>query len=178
MYKRHKRQILLCVIVTTAAAFMFDLSFEPIAEVAVTVASIAMGVYIAAVSALLGSQYAKELKETPDKEQPTKTLLGVLAGYFRYSGISCILLIVVSCLFLIPSNISFSPLLLKAGGAVSYGLFSSNILLLWLILLFFICKSLPSGSLSAIRLFARGLFPRVTVNLIKAQAYLRINTNF
>lgn len=138
MYKRHKRQILLCVIVTTAAAFMFDLSFEPIAEIAVTVASIAMGVYIAAVSALLGSQYVKELKETPDKEQPTKTLLGVLAGYFRYAGISCILLIVVSCLFLIPSNISFSPLLLKAGGAVSYGLFSSNILLLWLILLFLV----------------------------------------
>lgn len=138
MYKRHKRQILLCIIVTTAVAFMFDWSFEPIAEIAVTVASIAMGVYIAAVSALLGSQYAKELKATTDKEQPNKTLLGVLAGYFRYAGISCILLIVVSSLFLIASNISFSPMLLKVGGAVSYALFSSNILLLWIILLFLV----------------------------------------
>lgn len=138
MYKRHKRQILLCVIVTTATAFMFDWSFEPIADLAVTVASIAMGVYIAAVSALLGSQYAKEMKETTDKEQPNKTLLGILASYFRYAGISCILLIVVSCLFLIPSNINFSPMLLKVGGAASYGLFSSNILLIWLILLFLV----------------------------------------
>ena len=42
------------------------------AEAAITVASIAMGVYIAAVSVLLGSDYAKNLKTTTDKEYPAK----------------------------------------------------------------------------------------------------------
>ena len=103
MYKRHKRQLSICVIATTAMAFMFDWDFTPIAEIAVTVASIAMGVYIAAVSALLGSQYAKDLKGTTDRELPSKTLLGVLADYFRCAGFSCILLILTSCLFLLKS---------------------------------------------------------------------------
>lgn len=138
MYKRHKRQLSICVMATTAMAFMFDWDFTPIAEIAVTVASIAMGVYIAAVSALLGSQYSKDLKSTTDRELPSKTLLGVLADYFRYAGFSCILLILTSCLFLIPSNIIFPPIFLKVGSSLSYGVFSSNIFLLWLILVFLV----------------------------------------
>ena len=123
MYKRHKRQLSICVMATTAMAFMFDWDFTPIAEIAVTVASIAMGVYIAAVSALLGSQYSKDLKSTTDRELPSKTLLGVLADYFRCAGFSCILLILTSCLFLIPSNIIFPPIFLKVGSSLSYGSF-------------------------------------------------------
>ena len=138
MYKRHKRQLSICVMATTAMAFMFDWDFTPIAEIAVTVASIAMGVYIAAVSALLGSQYSKDLKSTTDRELPSKTLLGVLADYFRCAGFSCILLILTSCLFLIPSNIIFPPIFLKVGSSLSYGVFSSNIFLLWLILVFLV----------------------------------------
>lgn len=138
MYKRHKRQLSICVMATTAMAFMFDWDFTPIAEIAVTVASIAMGVYIATVSALLGSQYAKDLKGTTDRELPSKTLLGVLADYFRCAGFSCILLILTSCLFLIPSNIIFPPIFLKVGSSLSYGVFSSNIFLLWLILVFLV----------------------------------------
>ena len=69
MYKRHKHQLGICVLVTFIVAAIFDWKFEPMAEVAVTVASIAMGVYIAAVSALLGSQYAKELKSLSGKER-------------------------------------------------------------------------------------------------------------
>lgn len=138
MYKRHKCQLLICVMATIAVVLMFDLDFNPIAGIAITIASIAMGVYIAAVSALLGSQYAKNLKGTTDSELPSKTLLGVLADYFRYAGFSCILLILTSCLFLIPSNIMFPPILLKVGCSLSYGVFSSNIFLLRLILVFLV----------------------------------------
>ena len=51
---------------------------------------------------------------------------------------SCILLILTSCLFLIPSNIIFPPIFLKVGSSLSYGVFSSNIFLLWLILVFLV----------------------------------------
>lgn len=138
MYKRHRRQISRCFVITCIVAFAFDWEYYAIAEMAVTVASIAMGVYIAVVSSLLGSQYAKELKNKTDSEYSTKTMLGVLADYFRWASGSCMLLIIVSCLFIIPSSIDFWPILLRLGGSFSYGLFASNILLMWYILIFLI----------------------------------------
>lgn len=138
MYKRHRRSTALCFLLTSIVAFIFEWEYHAIAEMAVTVASIAMGVYITAVSSLLGSQYSKDLKDKTDPEYKTKTMLGVLADYFRWASISCMLLIVISCLFLIPSNINFLPILLKLGGAISYGLFAANILLIWYVLIFLI----------------------------------------
>ena len=38
MYKRHKHQLGICVLVTFIVAAIFDWKFEPMAEVAVTVA--------------------------------------------------------------------------------------------------------------------------------------------
>ena len=101
MYKRHKLLLLAVFVGSFFITFLLGLDFSPMAEAAITVASIAMGVYIAAVSALLGSDYAKNLKTTTDKEYPSKTLLGVLADYFRIAGLFCVVLIVAGCLYLI-----------------------------------------------------------------------------
>ena len=62
MYKRHKLLLLAIFVGSFFITFLLGLDFSPIAEAAITVASIAMGVYIAAVSALLGSDYAKKTK--------------------------------------------------------------------------------------------------------------------
>lgn len=51
------------------------------ADTAITLVSIAVGVYIAAVSALLGSPYAKELKQETDKKN-RKYVIGNIAGLF------------------------------------------------------------------------------------------------
>ena len=142
MYKRHKVLLLICIVGTFLMAFFFNWEFEAVAEVAITVASIAMGVYIAAVSALLGSQYAQELKSKTDPEYPTKTLLGVLASYFRLAGASCVLLIIISCAFLIPTNLdltnNFVNLFFRCGECLSYAVFAANIIFLWLILIFLV----------------------------------------
>lgn len=103
MYKRHKLLLLAVFVGSFFITFLLGLDFSPMAEAAITVASIAMGVYIAAVSALLGSDYAKNLKTTTDKEYPSKILLGVLADYFRIAGLFCVVLIVAGCLYLIPT---------------------------------------------------------------------------
>lgn len=141
MYKRHKLFLLAVFVGSFFVAFFLDLDFSPIAEAAITVASIAMGVYIAAVSALLGSDYAKSLKTT-DKEYPTKTLLGVLADYFRIAGLFCVVLIVDGCLYLIPTVWDttgyFAANIFRCGSAFSYAVFSANILFLWLILIFLV----------------------------------------
>lgn len=142
MYKRHKLLLLTVFAGSFFATFLLKLDFSPIAEAAITVASIAMGVYIAAVSALLGSNYAKNLKTTTDAEYPTKTLLGVLADYFRIAGVFCVLLIIAGCLYLFPvawdvSN-CFATNIFRCGSAFSYAVFSTNILFLWLILIFLV----------------------------------------
>ena len=126
-----------------SATFLLDLDFTPIAEAAISVASIAMGVYIAAVSALLGSDYAKKLQTMTNKEDPTKTLLEVLASYFRIAGLTCVELIIVGCLYLLPkvrdtSDCFIANILFRCGSAFSYAVFSINILLIWLILIFLV----------------------------------------
>ena len=64
------------------AAFMFDLSFEPIAEIAVTVASIAMGVYHCGVSKLLGSQYAKRAERNTEQRAANESRNGGFSWIF------------------------------------------------------------------------------------------------
>lgn len=142
MYKRHKKALLFVFAGTFIVTYLFNIDFAPIAEIAITVASIAMGVYIAAVSALLGSNYAKSLRQITDKEYPSKTLLGVLAGYFRMAGVFCIFLIVIGCVYTLPVKMEISittiVYIFRSGAAISYSIFSVNILFLWLILQFLI----------------------------------------
>lgn len=142
MYRRHKKVLLAVFVGTFFVTYCFNLEFAPIAEIAITVASIAMGVYIAAVSALLGSNYSRSLRQVTDKEYPTKTLLGVLAGYFRIAGTFCILLIAIGCIYTIPTKVDMSlatiAYIFRCGAAISYSVFSVNILFLWLILQFLI----------------------------------------
>lgn len=142
MYKRHKLLLFAVFVGSFFITFLLGLDFSPMAEAAITVASIAMGVYIAAVSALLGSDYAKKLKTTTDEEYPTKTLLGVLADYFRIAGLFCVMLIIVGCLYLIPmawdASSYFLAILFRCESAFSYAVFSANILFLWLILIFLV----------------------------------------
>ena len=77
--------------------------------------------------AVLGSDYAKKLKTTTDEEYPTKTLLGVLADYFRIAGLFCVVLIVAGCLYLIPTvwNATglFATNIFRCGSAFSYAVF-------------------------------------------------------
>ena len=138
MYKRHKRTMVLSFFIVSIIAFVLKWEYTMIAEISVTVASIAIGVYIAAVSSLLGSEYAKDLKHETDSEYHNKTMLGVLADYFRLASVSCILLIVVSCLFVIPSDITISYKVLRVISSLSYGLFAANILLIRYVLVFLI----------------------------------------
>ena len=107
------------------------------ADTAITLVSIAVGVYIAAVSALLGSPYAKELKQETDKKKTGNTLLGTLQDYFRCAGKFGVVTIIVSCLYCIPSTYIIPARIMRIGSAIAYGVFSCNILFLWLLYLYF-----------------------------------------
>lgn len=142
MYTRHKTALIFCVLICFTIAFAIDLDFSEIAGASITVASIAMGVYIATASALLGSPFARKLKSQQDKNVSTKSSLGVLSNYFRIAGSFCVILIVFSCTYLIhfeiPLSNSFIFFLSRFISAIAFSVFSVNILFLWLILLFLV----------------------------------------
>ena len=108
------------------------------ADTAITLVSIAVGVYIAAVSALLGRPYAKELKQETDKKKTGNTLLGTLQDYFRCAGKFGVVTIIVSCLYCIPSTYIIPARIMRIGSAIAYGVFSCNILFLWLVFIFLV----------------------------------------
>ena len=73
MDKEHKTYLIICFLLITVIAYILNWNFEKMADTAITLVSIAVGVYIAAVSALLGSPYAKELKQETDKKKTGNT---------------------------------------------------------------------------------------------------------
>lgn len=68
MYFRHKIVIIITYALTSLISFLIKINYLEIAEIAVTVVSIALAVYISAATALLGSNYAKRMRKQQDKK--------------------------------------------------------------------------------------------------------------
>ena len=127
-----------CFITVAVIAYLLNWNFDSMADTATTLVSIAVGVYIAAASALLGSPYAKELKQITDKKRPSNTLLGTLLDYFRHAGKLGITTVIVSCLYKIPAIYNVPVIIARIGSAAAYGIFFCNILFLWLVFVFLV----------------------------------------
>ena len=152
MYKRHKILCLIISLVVTVLSFLLNIEYSKIAEIAITVVSIALAVYIGAACALLGSPYAEKLRSIRDVEDNTRTSLGVLAHYLRAAGFFSVITIIISSVSLLdidlPTILRISPsknallaflhILKRVISAASCGLFFVNVLFIWLILLFLI----------------------------------------
>lgn len=137
-FSLYKTYLIICFLLITVIAYILNWNFEKMADTAITLVSIAVGVYIAAVSALLGSPYAKELKQETDKKKTGNTLLGTLQDYFRCAGKFGVVTIIVSCLYCIPSTYIIPARIMRIGSAIAYGVFSCNILFLWLVFIFLV----------------------------------------
>lgn len=136
MDKEYKIFLIWCFITVSVIAYLLNWNFDSMADTATTLVSIAVGVYIAAASALLGSPYAKELKQITDKKRPSNTLLGTL--YFRHAGKLGITTVIVSCLYKIPAIYNVPVIIARIGSAAAYGIFFCNILFLWLVFVFLV----------------------------------------
>ena len=151
MYRRHK----VILIISSASVFciccFFKVDYSLISNLVVTIISIALAVYIAAASVLLGSPFAKELKKRIDEEDKTKSLLGVLSTYLRNAGAYSIISIIVSCFYAIRSSVTFpffidavqclsnyKSTIINVASSISCTLFFINIFFLWQILKFLI----------------------------------------
>jgi hypothetical protein len=137
MYKRHIFLILIVFVAVFGFSYCYKLEYEKIAESAINVVSIAMGIYIAAVSSILGSKYSKKLVNINDGEHKDKTLLGVLAEYLRWAGRASMFTIVISLINILGvfrGKGFFNGLI----PAISFGSFSVNLIMFFLIFKFLI----------------------------------------
>ena len=144
MYKRHKRRLCIYSIIVFCVCYIFNIDYALISEMAVTIISIALAVYIAAASVLLGSPFAKGLKRQIDTEDKTKSSLGVLSTYLHNAGVCSVVSIVVSCLYIISPSISvpfhikalqnllaFKNVAINLFSSLSCTLFCMNVFFLW-----------------------------------------------
>ena len=138
MYKHHKRMIGVLTIVSFFASLLLQVNYNNITDITVTIISIALAVYIAAMSALLGSPYAKELKEKTDSQIPTQTMLGTLAHYLRWAGRLGIITIVISCIYKLKPFVIENKIVSSICAALSCSIFSVNILFILLIFVFLV----------------------------------------
>lgn len=154
MYKRHRILSYILIFTAFASGIIFNLQYSKIAEVAVPVIAIALAMYIAVATALLGSPFSKSLKKVPDKENPQKSMLGRLASYLRIAGISSIITIAISTIYILEPQIvmiqtafgkNYSGLLCFLSAA-SFALYVFDLYLMILILLLLIVALINAAS--------------------------------
>ena len=146
MYKRHKTAVSTVFVLTAVLCYSTKILYDNIADIAITVVSISVAVYIATMSALLGSPYADKLKSIRDTEIKEKSQLGVLTTYLRVAGNCGILTILVSSLYKIPSIANVSPQLQRLTSSISCAIFVINIFFLWLVFKFLATALMNSAS--------------------------------
>ena len=153
MYKRHRIISYILVITALASGIIFDLQYSKIAEVAIPVIAIALAMYIAVATALLGSPFSKSLKKRQDKENPKISMLGRLASYLKIAGISSILTIAISTIYILEPQIIMMQTafgkhyhcLLHCLSAASFALYVFDLYLMILILLLLIVELLNAA---------------------------------
>lgn len=136
MYTHHKVETGIVFLVGVVLSFLIKAAYKDLSFTAITVVSISLAVYIAAMSALLGSPYADKLKAVADKKIKTKSQLGVLATYLQVAGGFSVFTIAISSLYQLASLKISNLLLSQIISSISFGVFAVNILFMWLIFSF------------------------------------------
>lgn len=99
-----KRDRILAFSIGAVAAYCgykFSLDYSKIAESGLTLSSIVLAVYIAAIIGLINTDLAKKMQKTVATPQKDRTQLGVLTLYFKIASFCSIGTILISSLILI-----------------------------------------------------------------------------
>lgn len=134
-------------IATAVLGYKFNLDYCEIAESGLTLSSIVLAVYIAAVIGLINSELSKKMKRVVATSQRDKTQLGVLVIYFKIAIFFTIGTILISSLILLvpsPSSETLNFLvfmwsLLSIAGLVFY---VENLVFLIIILRFMLNRQI------------------------------------
>lgn len=100
MEKKHKILLWLIAVVVTACSYLFRLDYRNIASEGLSLTSIVLAVYVAAMMGLIGAKLGEKLAKLPAKN-PEYTQLWVLRKYFSNAVIVSVLTIVASSIILL-----------------------------------------------------------------------------
>lgn len=100
--ERIDRNIAIIVgVIAVVCSTVFDWDYTAIAQNGLTLSSITLAVYIAAIIGLINSDLSIKLRKTISSSQTDKTQLGILVIYFKIASAFSVLTIILSSLVLI-----------------------------------------------------------------------------
>jgi len=155
MYKKHAFCTFFLGIVVMVVSWYFDLHYKVIASDAITFVSIAIAVYMAAITLPLGNK-ASDYMRMKDKYIPHKTHMGILCVYLKCAISVGFLSIIDSCLILVISDITLIdddgrqqeiyPLLCSILSAIGFSLLAVNMLFALIIFKYIIISTLNNSN--------------------------------
>lgn len=105
MEKKDKRLVFCVAVIVFACSFLFQFDYRDIASEGMTLSSIVLAVYVAAMMGLIGSNLGEKLAELPSSN-PEYTQLWVLRTYFHNAIFVAVFTIVLSSIVLLMPEIS------------------------------------------------------------------------
>ena len=144
MEKKHK-VLLWCVAVAVAVfSYIFQLDYRNIASEGMSLTSIVLAVYVAAMMGLIGAKLGEKLAKLPSKN-PEYTQLWVLRRYFSNAVIVSVLTIVASSIILLiperPACVPMSnPYLLVS--SLSLAVYAVNLVFMGFIMKFMLNRQI------------------------------------
>ena len=110
MEKRHKVLLWCTAVLVAVCSYVFQLDYRNIASEGMSLTSIVLAVYVAAMMGLIGAKLGEKLAKMPSKN-PEYTQLWVLRKYFSKAVIASVLTIIASSLILLlPERTECEPM--------------------------------------------------------------------
>lgn len=100
MEKTHKILLWFVAVSVAVCSYIFRLDYKNLASEGMTLSSIVLAVYVAAMMGLIGAKLGEKLAKMPSKN-PEYTQLWVLRKYFSNAVIASVLTIIASSLILL-----------------------------------------------------------------------------
>lgn len=100
MYKEHKTVAFILFIAVIIISYFSKIAYDNVVEIILTVISIILGFYIAALSSLFGNSTLREMGKVQDNKLKHQTQLGVLLAYYRFSVIISVVTIILSLILM------------------------------------------------------------------------------
>lgn len=100
MERTHKVLLWCTAVVVAICSYIFRFDYRDIASEGMTLSSIVLAVYVAAMMGLIGAKLGEKLAKLPSKN-PEYTQLWVLRAYFQNAVIFAVLTIVASSIILL-----------------------------------------------------------------------------
>lgn len=144
MEKKHKILLWFVAVVVTACSYLFRLDYRNIASEGLSLASIVLAVYVAAMMGLIGANLSKKLANMPSANLEY-TQLWVLRRYFSNAVIVSVLTIIASSIILLlPERSACGPIsnAYMLLSSLSLALYAVNLVFMGLIVKFILNRQI------------------------------------